>query len=133
MDLGKKRKENGLCVQCGEELDREGILCKRCNEIGNERKKIYHYDLREANLCLRCSQPIEREKGSYCNKCLEVKRKIDIEKKELRKKNGLCVQCGEKTEDGYVYCDKCRRRKRELYKAKKNGIKLEKIKPGKKV
>lgn len=38
--------------------------------------------------------------------------------RKLRKEQGLCVQCGEKT-DGYSYCKRCRDMRMKRYYNKK--------------
>lgn len=37
--LRQERRDSGLCVYCGETLDREGIYCVKCNRLYNHWKK----------------------------------------------------------------------------------------------
>jgi hypothetical protein len=35
----EKRKKKGVCVQCGRELDREGVRCQKCKSFFDKYKK----------------------------------------------------------------------------------------------
>jgi predicted amidophosphoribosyltransferase len=103
--LRKWRKQNNFCVQCGAELDRDGIYCTRCNNLNNTSKAKIVKELHSNKFCTTCAEPLDRE-GWFCKKCAgKLKQRAKTRSAERRAK-GLCVQCGEKTE-GTSQCRRC--------------------------
>lgn len=115
-DLRAKRKAEGKCVQCGAELDREGICCTRCNDMNNESKSIGRYFMQKAGKCVNCGKALDRV-GMFCKKCLKKSNKKAMIRNAERRLQGLCVQCGEIAE-GYSYCQRCRDQRMDRYKKK---------------
>lgn len=75
----KKRKENNLCVMCGEQTNGNGVRCYKCSRIVNvkqnkrlmiKRRKqgIYsHHDYMTMGLCTYCGKP-RYKKTKLCEK-----------------------------------------------------------------
>lgn len=82
------RKQNGLCVKCGEKLDRKGTRCKTCADYDNEYSKRYYYD-----------------KGKYKKE----------ETYNHRKKYNMCPRCGKRhtyTDEQFILCNECREKEK---------------------
>lgn len=127
--LYKRRKEAGLCVNCGKELDRNGVYCTECqaklNSNRNELRKWYQ----EGGICPRCGKELLYGQEKNCLECSakgyeqylkrdkehfnEVHRKWAKEKYERDKANGICTRCGKRKADGgYFTCGICRAKNR---------------------
>lgn len=88
--LRLKRKENGLCVYCGEKARNGLTLCKACAEKARAAQ-------------IRCLKNPERH-ASY----LEKNRVTNKIRREDRIAKGLCPECGVPNNTGYWCCDRCR-------------------------
>ena len=111
--LREWRKDNGLCLYCGCEIDRAGIYCYKCLDKVNSMTTVIRARNKEKGLCLDCGKPIDR-KGSVCSKCLEKSNSRVKELMQYRRENHLCPRCGEESID-YIYCIKCRNERMKLY------------------
>lgn len=139
--MRKNRIENGLCKECGMELDTEGTTCTKCREkrrtLLNDTRKWYS----ESGICPRCRinsilgyekncpecrayaanlKTIEREKDreSYNEKQRVYQKKIY----EERKRQGICTRCGNrKALNGSVQCGICKN-KQQSYRMAKYGV-----------
>jgi predicted amidophosphoribosyltransferase len=100
------RQSQGLCVQCGNKMDREGTCCIRCNNANNESKMNRRRRLRGEGKCHQCGKPLDRD-GVYCKVCVDKMNITARNKNKKRKELGLCRICGIKVEDGKSYCTKC--------------------------
>lgn len=143
----QKRRENGLCVGCGESLDRDGTYCTKC------RKKINAYvrDTREwyitHNICPRCRKNIICGEEKMCPECRakfterQAKRRKKVKKEynkqhaewarkttEEWRKEGICYRCGKRKVDyGYKTCSLCREKMRDYKRIRYKGINRESI------
>lgn len=125
---------NGLCQICGEPLDREGALCKKCLKEQNQYKKDTRDWLLAHKICPRCG----KRKADYgfktCGICREKirnqkKRLTFSNKRDNRVKNGLCFFCDSPVKEGYKVCEKhyeMNVQKARSKKAKEARNKLEK-------
>lgn len=109
------RKENHICVNCGEKVEGNHVRCKKCRKIVNERNANRLQFLRENKLCLDCKAPVTR--GARCEKCKEAARIRKNGRYKYCRENGLCVSCMDVSTDGKVFCSRCR----EIYNAKSRG------------
>lgn len=104
--LRLKRKENGLCVRCGEKARNGLTLCKACAE-----------KVRAAQI--RCLQNPQR-RALY----LEKNRITNKARREFRSTKGLCPECGAPNNSGYWCCDSCREKRAECvrrFRERKRG------------
>ncbi len=107
----QKRRDNGLCIKCGEVVLEDMALCEKHqlkqlgyqNKIRNKRKK--------SGLCYMCGKRPPAENRVRCSECLEYKKleyhrnRAPIIKKRI--KNHLCVSCGNSNESKNKLCDSC--------------------------
>lgn len=147
MRLYYRRKEAGLCVNCGKILDTDGVKCKECCHKVNQGKRDtfnWYKDngvcpicrknslFGDEKMCIECSAKRYAQRISRYNANPEkFKEKDRIEQKtkyQRRSDNGLCVYCGKvKSDEGYKTCSKCRNKlkiKKRIRDAKK-GSKLD--------
>lgn len=116
-NIRKFRKDNMLCVQCGNPLDREGYYCNSCNKKWNEYKNEHARENVKNGKCSNCGTPLDRV-GWFCTKCTErLRTRANIRSAE-RRLNHQCVQCGEPNIDG-SYCDRCRAMRMARYHKRK--------------
>ena len=116
----EERKQKGLCIYCGEKMDREGIHCTSCNKQYNTWNTEYRTILIKNSLCPQCGEQLDRE-GLFCSECCKNSRlKARIRNAE-RRALGLCVQCGEKAEEDRSYCRRCLDARMERYRKKKEN------------
>lgn len=129
----QQRKDNGLCVLCGKELDRKGIRCISCN---NELNK-YNRDTRawrlEHRICPKCGKNDLFGDEKSCQECSAKSYEVAMKSRkkkgtehynrlhaewqrkeyERRKENGICGRCGKRNADyGYKSCGICREKDR---------------------
>ena len=142
----KKRKENGLCPNCGKPLDREGFYCNKClikvREYRRENREFY----RKHHICTECGKEIVYGTDRICfecrakkynrkkelseeqkNKILEKNRERQKERyKELSEK-GICVHCGKrKAVAGRKRCAICL--EKDAYRKRKQRFDRQNIK-----
>lgn len=136
----KQRRENGLCVNCGKPLDREGAMCVECCALrakqNRDRRKWYA----DAGICPRCGKYSLFGDEKTCPECrakntearrkwvencdkekLYERNKISYKKRyETLKANGICPMCGKrKPEKGFVTCGICLAKSRERRREKR--------------
>lgn len=124
--LLNRRKMNGLCIDCNNPLDRDGVRCVSCNDNHNnynaETRKFYQSmgicpRCRKNNLygnekvCIECSYKLSeevmrtRDKNNYNKKHAEWSRRTH---KEMVEK-GICYRCRKRKADyGFKTCGICR-------------------------
>lgn len=97
----KQRKKDGLCVQCGGNRDREGIItCSKCFDPKNRNKKRNEW--KSKGLCFYCGGQNDKLPNTLCSVCAE-KQKKRTEKYQLQIKidtfntygGCFCKCCGE--------------------------------------
>lgn len=137
--LIKRRKERGLCIKCGEPLDREGVHCIKCREILNKSRNETKQWYKDNGICPRCGQNnlfgdekvciecnaiayaynIQRANRlgrEYCNQKQAEYHKIRYHKNS---EQGICTRCGKRNADyGYKTCGICRAKDRKRKRAK---------------
>lgn len=137
-----KRRENGLCLNCGKPLDRDGAYCVSCNDKRNADNVAMRLCYIKSGVCPICrSEPILGSEKS-CPECRakssekraenrsqnkqkynENHRNYSRSKYQERKENGICTRCGKrKAKAGYSTCEMCQFKNRE-YKRIKYGRK----------
>ena len=134
----QKGKDAGICVRCGGVLDRNGVLCTKCNqEQANESLGRYYF-LKEINLCPKCGNTVGRDE-TYCAVCRaeaaekSAKKRAALDKQKYNEyqrsrkhkllEKGICPKCGKRKIDiGYKSCSYCRAKNtaynKQLYQKK---------------
>lgn len=136
-----RRKEQGLCIDCGKELDRDGIRCVECNAKHNDRNNTDRKWYKENKICPICRIETLFGDEKSCPECrsksyeivMRSRNRLGLEhynsiqsewkKKEHRKRieQGICTRCGKRNaEQGYKTCGICRAKTRN-YKRIKYG------------
>lgn len=136
-----KLKEEGKCIMCRQELDREGIYCTKCCEKLRLKTKERREFLKNIHVCPTCGKNTLFGDEKVCLECLARKytynhkyeaELTDEERAERNKKmathnrnvyaerkaKGICVRCGErKAVQNRVRCAICLNRDaKEHYK-----------------
>ena len=66
-----KRREENLCIECGNPLDREGLRCRKCLNYKNALIRTHKEEFWRKGICpQRKTRPLERGKKK-CSACLE--------------------------------------------------------------
>ena len=138
-----RRKEAGLCINCGKPLDIAGVKCSKCRDRANKDRRELISCYKENGICPICrknnlfgdeKECIECSAKRYAKRMTrynlnpeKFKEKDRIEQKKIREKraaNGLCVYCGKvKSDKNFKTCAKCRNKqkiKKRIRDAKKN-------------
>ena len=139
--LLENRKTNGLCIDCGTELDRDGVRCVKCNTKHNEKNNADRKWYIENGICPVCRDNFLFGDEKVCLECgaskyaetMKSRERLGREHynkvhKEWSKrthhemiKNGICTRCRKRKADyGYKTCGICRDKGRK-YKRVKYG------------
>ena len=122
-----RRKEQGLCVACGKELDRAGLKCTECLGKSNKADRNTYHWFQENGICPVCRKYRLMNNEKSCLECRarktnnnairmnrneqELRKKIairDSNKYNERKRLGLCVACGKDNDSEFAVCNQCR-------------------------
>lgn len=148
----QKRKQDGLCIDCGVSLDRIGARCEKCNkkhvEYGNESRKWY----KSHGICPRCGKKELYGDEKMCLECKAItyetnmrsRKKLGKEhyntmhaqwakkKHKERIENGICTRCGKRKADyGFKTCGICREKIRnQKRKESKSEDRRERVEKG---
>ena len=137
----ERRKEQHLCLKCGNPLDREGTYCVKCRkDISQDQKERRHW-YQSSGICPRCGKNDLYGDEKMCIECVAKSYKNTIDSRERLGKEhyneihrvwaknkhqeriglGICTRCGDrKADNGYKTCGICRAKTRE-YKRMKYG------------
>ena len=139
--LLENRKANGLCIDCGTELDRDGVRCVKCNTKHNEKNKADRKWYIENGICPVCRDNFLFGDEKVCLECgaskyaetMKSRERLGREHynklhKEWSKRThhemiqkGICTRCRKRKVDyGYKTCGVCREKIRN-YKRIKYG------------
>lgn len=139
--LLETRKANGLCIDCGNALDRDGVRCVKCNTKHNKEGKADRKWYRENGICPRCRKNIILGTENVCPECSAYAYEITMNSRERLGKEhynkvhkdwskrthhemidrGICTRCRKRKADyGYKTCGVCREKIRN-YKRIKYG------------
>ena len=145
-DFIQRRKDNNLCLLCGNPLDRKGVYCIKCNNEFNEEHRKQKQAYIDCGICYRCRKNPIMGSEKTCPECRakyrewsskrpEDKKQRDKELTELSherrrqecRDNGICYICKKrKAEPGKKRCSICReksnRKNREYYQRKSNRL-----------
>ena len=154
-DFIQRRKDNNLCISCGNPLDRNGVRCTNCNNEQNKEKRKTKQMYIQCGICYRCRKNPIMGNEKMCPECRaklcewknnrpEEKRKIEKEqtrishekKRQYCRENGICYNCQKRESlPNKKLCSICRaklnRKNREYYAKNNIGLtKEEKIEKG---
>ena len=139
--LLEKRKANGLCIDCGTELDRDGVRCVKCNTKHNEKNNADRKWYIENGICPVCRDNFLFGDEKVCLECGASKYAETMKSRERLGKEhynkvhrewskrthhemiqkGICTRCRKRKADyGYKTCGICREKGRK-YKRLKYG------------
>ena len=139
--LLEKRKTNGLCIDCGNELDRDGVRCVKCNTKHNEKNNADRKWYIENGICPVCRDNFLFGDEKVCLECgaskyaetMKSRERLGREHynevhKDWSKRThhemidrGICTRCRKRKADyGYKTCGICRGKIRN-YKRIKYG------------
>lgn len=129
--LIERRKSNGLCIDCGSPLDREGLRCKKCCEKRSKWEREHRQWYLSHKICPRCGKNDLMGDETICPECRakSVNNSLKNRKKDeynayhrewsksayqKRKEAGICTRCGKrKVTEGFTTCAMCRARDNE--------------------
>ncbi len=131
----ERRKKQGLCVDCGGEVeeDRKGKLqCLKCKDIANKRAQDTREFRRSLGFCPRCGKNKLFGDEKNCPECRALNasysEKMDKkkyyptfyanrkQKRDENRSNGICTYCNEKETDGHSMCVFCRIKRKNYMK-----------------
>lgn len=134
-----RRKENGLCVECGKPLDNVHVMCNECRIKANEERNKTRKYYQEKGICPRCRK--EKLFGDE-KQCLTCKTKAyakivpnrdrehynKVHREWSRRthqefvEKGICTRCRKRKADhGYKTCGICRNRDAETERLRNFG------------
>jgi len=92
------------------ELKKDDLKYKAYLEKKRISRRKFDKLRKENNICLKCyKEPICEERSKwFCVYCIEKNRIQSKNSYHLRRKLGLCVNCGSKS-DGKLYCINCKK------------------------
>ncbi|MGN0346326.1 MAG: hypothetical protein ACI4DU_03470 [Lachnospiraceae bacterium] len=140
--LISKRKEQGLCRNCGKPLDRDGIYCIECRKnITDETSETRHF-MQNIGICPRCQKVKLYGDEKVCPECNayayehimqarateegrlhynKIHREWSKRTHQEMIKKGICTRCRKRQADsGCKTCSICREKSRD-YKSIKYG------------
>lgn len=131
--LISKRKEQGLCRNCGKPLDREGTYCIECRKRITDDNTYTRHFLQNIGICPRCQKTKLFGDEKVCPECSaygysiamksreklgkehynEIHREWSKNEHHKRIELGICTRCGKREPDnGFKTCGICRARDR---------------------
>mgnify|MGYP005798088137 FL=1 len=135
--LIERRKSNGLCIDCGNPLDREGLRCKKCCEKRSKWEREHRQWYLSHKICPRCGKNDLMGDETICPECRAKSVNNSLKNREKdeynvyqrnwskstyqkRKESGICTRCGKrKATQGLTTCAMCRARDNETRRIRK--------------
>lgn len=135
--LIERRKSNGLCIDCGNPLDREGLRCKKCCEKRSKWEREHRQWYLSHKICPRCGKNDLMGDETICPECMAKSVNNSLKNREKdeynvyqrnwskstyqkRKESGICTRCGKrKATQGLTTCAMCRARDNETRRIRK--------------
>lgn len=133
------RKSAGLCVGCGQPLDRDGSYCMKCRERINKTTRERRHWYLSHKICPRCGKNDLMGDETICPECRAKEVNTTLKNRDRdsynsyhnewaksayqkRKGSGVCTRCGKrKATEGYTTCAICRERDNSSRRAR-NGV-----------
>ena len=135
--LIERRKSNGLCIDCGNPLDREGLRCKKCCEKRSKWEREHRQWYLSHKICPRCGKNDLMGDETICPECRAKSVNNSLKNREKdeynvyqrnwskstyqkRKESSICTRCGKrKATQGLTTCAMCRARDNETRRIRK--------------
>ena len=136
--LLEKRKANGLCIDCGTELDRDGVRCVKCNTKHNEKNNADRKWYIENGICPVCRDNFLFGDEKVCLECGASKYAETMKSRERLGRehyNEVHKEWSKRTHHEMIergICTRCRKRKAD-YGYKTGGGGREKIRNYKRI
>ena len=70
----RKRKEKGLCPECGNPNTGDFIKCNKHRRMGKKSQAKHYDEYKQKNLCPNCGNEVKNN-YVYCNRCRDKMRK----------------------------------------------------------
>ena len=124
-----QRKEQGLCVKCGDIARKGKTTCRSCLDKNIQHNKERKEKLKLLGLCITCGHEQAEPNRVKCWECAERDRissekrrkdkevrkqiaKADKSRYEKNKEGGICTHCGKKPKEKGLVCISCYNKKR---------------------
>ena len=147
--LINKRKEQGLCLNCGKPLDRDGTYCIECRKRITDENNITRHFMQSIGICPRCQKVRLYGDEKVCPECNaysyakimqarateegrlhynEIHAKWARNEHQRRIEQGICTRCGKREPDnGFKTCGICRAKTRKRKEKKPDRRERHKI------
>lgn len=118
-----QRKEQGLCVRCGEKAIQGKVMCETCRDNEAKKRKSDREFCKSMGICPRCQKNLLWGDEKNCPECLakmqivneKYKNRGNFNSKEYHKKryeqlkeSGYCIKCRKRLqEQGKTKCSVC--------------------------
>lgn len=113
----QRRKEQGLCLQCGNvEALPSKLRCGECSDILSTKAKELRIRRRENNLCTQCGETKDGSLAVFCDACREKKYKRYSDTLA----RSTCPRCGETNDTSITECSSCSAKRSKERKEKVN-------------
>lgn len=128
----QRRKEQGLCVLCGNEKDGKYVACLSCRNKQKQDSKDRRDFLKNIGICYKCGKNKLYGQEKICPECLannNYKTKYNAEYQKTRyeklRSQNICTKCQKNISvENKTYCKQClikHRNESREYRMKKNG------------
>lgn len=110
--LRKRRKEQGLCIHCGDKAKLNQTRCARCITKDKENRRRYAERDAKRGICKNtgCSNAVTAGR-SYCDECNAASSARTSTRRQGCKAKGICVSCETaKAVRGTTRCEACNTR-----------------------
>ena len=103
-----QRRENGLCIDCGDKALDDQCRCKNCRDRLLKSGSNRRVKFQELGLCVKCGKSKPEGDHTKCNECLDSQMKAYRKRLESHKtENRQCLDCGEPTVPNGGRCRVC--------------------------
>ena len=68
--------------------------------------------------CTKCRRTVEDPRFKHCARCRDRATRVSKNKRQKRRREGLCPKCGGQLDGDHMSCAECRQKGREEYHAK---------------
>lgn len=147
----ERRKEQGLCLKCGNPLDRDGTYCVQCRKIITDQNTETRHFMQSIGICPRCQKNKLYGDEKQCPECSangysltmrsrerlgrehynSVHREWSRNNHQKRIELGICTRCGKrKPDNGYKTCGLCRDKDRKRKEKNNKPDRRERYKNG---
>ena len=124
----ERRKAQGLCVECGQTLDRNGTRCVTCRKKINDKEKARRQWYSSHRICPGCGRNDLMGDETVCHECRAQETNSTLKNQnreqynnyhknwakityQKRKGAGICIRCGKRSATkGETMCAICRNR-----------------------